>query len=71
MDKKLKKNMKALFDLIVDEAEKNEEFAEALSRIFNNETPEKRPRIIQERKELLIEETRQFSILLSWQKMVS
>lgn len=42
MDKKLKKNMKALFDLIVDEAEKNEEFAEALSRIFNNETPEKR-----------------------------
>ena len=63
--------MKALFDLIVDEAEKNEEFAEALSRIFNNETPEKRPRIIQERKELLIEETRQFSILLSWQKMVS
>ena len=42
MDKKLKKNLKALFDLIVDEAEKNEEFAEALSRIFNNETPEKR-----------------------------
>lgn len=42
MDKKLKKNMKALFDLIVDEAEKNEEFAEALSRIFNNETPEKK-----------------------------
>jgi hypothetical protein len=42
VDKKLKKNMKALFDLIVDEAEKNEEFAEALSRIFNNETPEKR-----------------------------
>ncbi len=34
--------MKALFDLIVDEAEKNEEFAEALSRIFKNETPEKR-----------------------------
>ena len=28
--------------MIVDEAEKNEEFAEALSRIFNNETPEKR-----------------------------
>lgn len=42
MDKKLKKNLKALFDLIVDEAEKKEEFAEALSRIFNNETPEKR-----------------------------
>ena len=63
--------MKALFDLIVDEAEKNEEFAEALSRIFNNETPEKGPRIIQERKELLIEETRQFLIQLSWQKMVS
>ena len=34
--------MKALFDLIVDEAEKNEEFAESLSRIFNNETLEKK-----------------------------
>ena len=67
MDKKLKKNMKALFDLIVDEAEKNEEFAEALTM----KLLKKRPRIIQERKELLIEETRQFSILLSWQKMVS
>lgn len=42
MDKKLKKNMKALFDLIIDEAEKNEEFSESLSRIFNNETPEKK-----------------------------
>ena len=69
MDKKLKKNMKALFDLIVDEAEKNEEFAEALSRIFNNETPEKRTK--DNTKELLIEETRQFLIQLSWQKMVS
>ena len=42
MDKNLKKNMKALFDLIVDEAETNEEFAEALSKIFCNETPEKK-----------------------------
>ncbi len=42
MDKKLKKNMKALYEVIVDEAEKNEEFAEVLSRIFNNETPEKK-----------------------------
>ncbi len=42
MDKKLKKNMKALFDLIVDEAEKNEEFAESLSKIFSNEISEKK-----------------------------
>lgn len=34
--------MKALFDLIVDEAEKNEGFAESLSKIFRNETSEKR-----------------------------
>ena len=33
MDKNLKKNMKALFGLIVDEAERNEDFAEELSLI--------------------------------------
>lgn len=38
MDKKLKKNMKALYDLIIDEAEKNEEFATELWKVFNNET---------------------------------
>lgn len=37
MDKKLKKNMKALFALIVDEAEKNEEFASSLSKIFGGD----------------------------------
>ncbi|MFR4397003.1 MAG: hypothetical protein ACLT4A_00210 [Anaerobutyricum soehngenii] len=42
MDKNLKKNMKVLFNLIVDEAEKNEEFAEALSKIFCKETPGKK-----------------------------
>lgn len=38
MDKNLKKNMKALFDLIIDEAEKNEEFASSLSKIFCGDT---------------------------------
>lgn len=42
MDKNIKKNMKALFDLIVDEAEKNEKFAESLSKIFSDETSKKR-----------------------------
>ena len=40
MDKNLKKNMKALFDLIIYEAEKNEEFASSLSKIFYNDTVE-------------------------------
>ena len=40
MDKNLKKNMKALFDLIIDEAEKSEEFASSLSKIFCNDTVE-------------------------------
>ena len=40
MDKNIKKNMKALYDLIIDEAEKNEEFAVALEKIFSIETTE-------------------------------
>lgn len=35
-------NITDLFNLIVDEAEKNEEFAEALSKIFCKETPGKK-----------------------------
>lgn len=34
MDKNLKRNLKALFDVVLNEAEKNEDFAEALSNIF-------------------------------------
>lgn len=34
MDKNLKKNIKALYELIIDEAEKNEDFAYALSNIL-------------------------------------
>lgn len=33
--------MKALFDLLLDEAEKNDEFAASLSKILCNEVPEK------------------------------
>lgn len=40
MDKTLKKNMKALYDLIMNEAENNEEFAASLSKIFINENSE-------------------------------
>ena len=40
MDKNLKKNMKALFDLNIDEAEKNDEFASSLSKMFCNDTVE-------------------------------
>ncbi len=37
MDKNLKKSMKALYDLIIDEAEKNDEFSASLEKIFNSE----------------------------------
>ena len=45
MDKNLKKNMKALFGLIVDEAERNEDFAEELSKIFINGASEKNNKV--------------------------
>ncbi len=38
MDKNLKKNLKALFDVIISEAEKNEDFADALYNIFSQNT---------------------------------
>lgn len=34
MDKKLKRNLKALFEVVLNEAEQNEEFAETLSNVF-------------------------------------
>ena len=45
MDKNLKKNMKALFGLIVDEAERNEDFAEEVSKIFINGASEKNNKV--------------------------
>ncbi len=38
MDEERRKKMKAFFDLVVGEAEKNEEFAAALAKIFGEET---------------------------------
>ena len=34
MDKNLKKSIEAFFELIIDEAEKNDEFASAINKIF-------------------------------------
>ena len=45
MDKNLKKNMKALFGLILDQAERNEDFAEELSKIFINGASEKNNKV--------------------------
>ncbi len=38
MDKNLKKNLKTLFDIIISEAEKNEDFADALCNMFSQST---------------------------------
>lgn len=40
MDKKIQKKMKALFSVIMDEAERNEEFANKICTIFNGESVE-------------------------------
>lgn len=37
MDKNLKKKIRALYNLVIEEAEKNEEFASSLERIFSGE----------------------------------
>ena len=50
MNKKLKKNIKELFDLLVDEAEKNEEFASALSHIFSGDAMEQKSNPKEKRK---------------------
>lgn len=41
MDKKLNKKLKLLFEVIIQEAEKNKEFAEAMGEIFCNDILDK------------------------------